>query len=263
MIVFSAIVPHSPLLVPSIGKSEREKLAQTIKAYAELEHALYVAQPETILVISPHAQMYPDSFSGNMHEQFEGGLKEFGDHGVVVKAQVDFLLLDRLQRALRQEKIPFTLTSKKDLDYGSTIPLLLLTKNLPPWKCIPLAPCLMNPQAHYSFGREVARVLQRENRRVAVIASADLSHHLNAQSVEGSLPEGTAFDAAIRSAVSTRHDADLLGLDPTTHERAGQCGYQPILVFMGMIADLHGTMREVCYEAPFGVGCMTALFEQT
>jgi hypothetical protein len=32
---------------------------------------------------------------------------------------------------------------------------------------------------------------------------------------------------------------------------------------MGMIADLSGTMREVCYEAPFGVGYMTALFEQT
>lgn len=262
MIVFSAIVPHSPLLIPSIGKNESEKLAHTRQAYIELEHALYAAKPETILIISPHAQMYPDSFSGNMHDHFLGVLKEFGDHGTALNIQVDFLLLDHIQRALREEKIPFTLTSQQELDYGCTVPLLLLTKNLTNWKFAPLAPSLLGPQAHYEFGREIARVLQRENRRVAVIASADLSHHVNTQSPQGALPEGAAFDTAIRSAVVTRHHAELIGLDANIRDKAGQCGYQPILTFMGMISDISGTMKEICYEAPFGVGYMTALFEQ-
>ena len=263
MIVFSAIVPHSPLLVPSIGEAECEKLALTLKALSELEHALYVAKPETILIVTPHAPMYPDSFSGNLHEGFEGILKEFGDHTVQIKTSVDFLVLDHIHRALREAQIPFTLTSQAELDYGCTVPLLLLTPKLPSFQCIPLAPCLLGPQAHYEFGRELARVLQRENRRIAVLASADLSHHVNAASPQGMRPEGQAFDAAIRSAVVTRHDAELLGLDATLRETAGQCGYQPILIFAGILADMSGTMREVCYEAPFGVGCMTVIFEQT
>lgn len=263
MIVFSAIVPHSPLLIPTIGKNERDKLGNMLKAYSELEHALYAAKPETILIISPHAHMYPDSFSGNMHDGFSGVLKEFGDHHTNLKVNVDFLLLDHIQRALREEKIPFTLTSQEELDYGCTVPLLLLTKNLPNWKFAPLTPSLLGPQAHYEFGREIARVLQRENQRVAIIASADLSHHANVQSPQGASPEGLAFDTAIRSAVITRHHAELIGLDAKIRDGAAQCGYQPILAFMGMIADLSGTMREICYEAPFGVGYMTALFEQT
>lgn len=263
MIVFSAIVPHSPLLIPSIGKQERDTLADTLRAYSELEHALYAAKPETILIISPHGQMYPQAFSGNMHEHFEGVLKEFGDHGTLLKVHADFLLLDHMHRALRKAQIPFTLSSQQELDYGCTIPLLLLTKNLPDWKCIPLSPCLLGPQAHYEFGREITRVLQRENRRVAIIASADLSHHANSKSPQGATPEGLAFDAAIRSAVITRHHAELIGLDTKIRDGASQCGYQPIVTFMGLVSDLSGVMREVCYEAPFGVGYMTALFEQT
>lgn len=262
MIVFSAIVPHSPLLIPTIGKEHRDKLAQTLKAYTELEHALYAARPETLVVISPHAHMYGDAFSGNMHDKFTGVLKEFGDHGTTLRASVDFLVLDHIHRALRQAQIPFTLTSQPELDYGFTVPLLLLTQQLPAWGLIPLAPSLLGPQAHYECGRELAQVLQGENRRIAVIASADLSHHANNQSPHGATPEGMAFDKTIRSAVVTRHHAELLGLDPQVCQKADQCGYQPILMFMGMMEDLSGTMHELCYEAPFGVGYLTALFEQ-
>src|SRR5262245_47834651 len=65
MIVFAAIVPHSPLLLPSIGKDKSEALAKTIAAYKEIEEALYLSKAETIVMISPHAQAYPDAFSEN------------------------------------------------------------------------------------------------------------------------------------------------------------------------------------------------------
>ena len=37
MIVSAAIVPHTPLLAPSIGKEHREKLAATLKAFTEID----------------------------------------------------------------------------------------------------------------------------------------------------------------------------------------------------------------------------------
>ncbi len=263
MIVFSAIVPHSPLLISTLGKEHRDKLANTLKAYDELEQALYAARPDTLVIISPHAQMYSDAFSGNLHDTFEGVLKEFGDHGTQVKAKADFLLLDHIHRGMREQQIPFTLTSQPELDYGFTIPLLLLTRNLPNWKLVPLAPSLLAPQAHYECGRQLGQILQQENGRIALIASADLSHHTNTQSPHGETPEGVLFNKTVRSAIVTRHPAELLGMEADLCKKADQCGYQPIVMLMGALEDINGNMRELCYEAPFGVGYMTTIFEQT
>src|SRR5688572_5579781 len=152
MIVLAAIVPHSPLLAPSIGKEHREKLADTLNAYEELAQSLYLAKPETIVMLSPHAPMYPDAFSGNIAPTFKGTLKEFGDHGTEFPIKADFLLLDHIHRHMRDNNIPFTMTSAEELDYATTIPLLFLLKNLPNVKLIPIGMSGLDAQKHYQFG---------------------------------------------------------------------------------------------------------------
>ncbi len=261
MIVFAAVVPHSPLLVPSIGKEHREKLADTLRAYAELEEALYLSKAETLVVISPHAPMYPDAFSGNLANTFLGVLKEFGDHGTALKIKADFLLLDHIHRTMRQEQVPFTMTSQEELDYGYTIPLLLLTPHLQNWKLVPLATSLLDARQHYEMGRQLKRVLHAEQRRVAVIASADLSHHANANSPQGATPEGQQFETEIREKIRTMDAAGLLAMDQHVVEQADQCGYKPIVTLMGALENLNCVSKELCYEAPFGVGYLTARFD--
>lgn len=258
MIVFAAVVPHSPLLIPSIGKEHREKLDRTIHAYAELEQALYIAKPDTIVIISPHAQMYPDAFCGNIADTFTGVLKEFGDHGTTITAKADYLLLDHIHRALRNEQVPFTLTSQLELDYGFTIPLLLMTQQLQHWKLIPLSPSLLDNRMHYEFGRQLKRVLHAEPSRVAIIASADLSHHANAFSPEGETPEGQQFDTLIRQKVAALDAPGLLAMDQGILDKSGQCGFKPITILMGALENINCTAKELCYEAPFGVGYLTA-----
>jgi aromatic ring-opening dioxygenase LigB subunit len=261
MIVFAALVPHSPILAPGVGKEKRDALAATLKAYGEVEQALYLAKPETLVVISPHAPSYADAFSANMAPKYSGTLKAFGDHQTTMEARGDFLLIDRLQRELRAQNIPFTLTSSEELDYGFTIPLLLLASHLTDWHLIPLAPSLLAAQAHFDFGKQVQNVLQRESTRVAVIISADLSHKLNAQSPGGASVEGPAFDATIRSKLKSLDTQGLLALDAQAVEAAGQCGYRPIMSMLGMLDGLNVTATELAYEAPFGVGYLTMKFD--
>lgn len=261
MIVFAAIVPHSPLLIPTIGKEHREKLALTVQAYAELEQSLYLSKPDALVIISPHAQMYPDAFSGNISDTYTGVLKEFGDHGTTVTAKVDFKLLDHIHRAMRKENIPFTLSNAPELDYSFTIPLLFLTAHLPNMHIVPLATSLLDAHSHYEFGRQLKQVLHAEDARIAVIASADLSHHANAMSSQGATPEGQAFDAAIRESVRAMNAPALLAMDANVVEHAGQCGYRPIVTLLGALENINGAMKELCYEAPFGVGYLTARFD--
>lgn len=261
MIVFAGIVPHSPILVPSIGKEHQEKFVQTLNAYKQLEEALYVARPDTLVIISPHAHMYPDAFSANASPTYTGVVKEFGDHGTTVSAKSDFLTLDHLHRGLRQENIPFTLTSEEELDYGYTIPLLLLTPHLPHWKLVPLSASLLDARMHYTFGRELHHTLQSEQTRIAIIASADLSHHVNTLSPSGETAEGKAFDAAIRTHVQNRDIPALLAMPTDILEKADQCGYKPILMLLACLEQVNYQAKEVCYEAPFGVGALTVRFD--
>lgn len=261
MIVSAALVPHSPLLVPGVGKEKRGLLTKTLAAYEHIEQMIYASRPDTLVVISPHAPSYPNAFSANMAQKYEGSLKAFGDHQTGVEARGDFMLLDRLQRSLRSDGIPFTLTSSEELDYGYTVPLLFLTSHLANWRLVPLAPSLLDARAHVDFGRAVQEILHNEHARVAVVASADLSHKLDVSSPGGASVEGPAFDATIRSKLAAMDVEGLLSLDPDAIKAAGQCGYRPIMVLLGMLSEMAMTPRELCYEAPFGVGYLTMSFD--
>lgn len=261
MIVTAAIVPHTPLLAPTIGKEHREKLAQTVQALTEIEQALYLAKPDTIVMISPHAPMYPDSFSGNVAPSFKAGLKEFGDHGTIVQAKANFMMMDHIHRHMRDNGIPFTMSSSEELDYGFTVPLLHLTSKLQNWKLVPLSVSMLDGQAHYKFGQELKNVIHADNARVAIIASADLSHHANPLSPEGMLPEGEQFDKFMREKAMSLDGPELLAADPNMLEKAGQSGYRPILILAGCLEGMNIKPKELGYEAPFGVGLMTVRYD--
>jgi len=261
MIVFGAILPHSPLLIPSIGKDQREKLKITLDAIAQIEQACYLAKPETLVIIAPHGPRYPDAFSVNMAGSYTGTLKSFGDFATTVNAKSDYMLIDRAHRKMREEDIPFTLTSAEELDYGFTIPILLLAEHLQNWKLIPISPSMMDGKAHYEFGRQIKRVFHMEKRRVAVIASADLSHKLASDSPGGSSEEGPKFDEMIKTNVLLEDPTQLLTMPQEIIENSGQCGYRPICTLLGMFDKMNVTRQVLSYEAPFGVGYMTAKFD--
>ncbi len=262
MIVLSAIVPHSPLLAPGIGKDKRNALDATLRAYVEVEERLYSAGVETIVMMSPHAHSYPDAFSANVAPEYAGTLKTFGDHETTVRMASDVQLLNRIQTYFREsEKLPFTLTSSDELDYGFTIPLLLLTKHMKNVRLAPIAPSLLDAQTHVEFGKMLKEILQEDPSRIAFIASADLSHKLDEQSPAGANVEGPAFDATIRSKMKTIDIDALLSMDPEAIEAAGQCGYRPIMTLAGLLDGMNLDIKELCYESPFGVGYLTALFE--
>ncbi len=260
MIVFAAITPHSPMLIPSIGKEHAEKLTCTKEAMERLAQELYIAKPDTLVIISPHATMYPDAFSGNISSSYKGVLKEFGDHGTMVEMKPDSMLSDRVHRQMRELSIPYTLTSSEEIDFGYTVPLYFLASQLKNIRLLPIAPSLLTGESHVKFGQALKDILHAEASRVAVIASADLSHHANQNSPEGYKAEGEAFDKTIRAAVSQMSPSAFSTLDDHTLEAAGQCGYRPILMLLSVLEGMNATPQELCYEAPFGVGYLTANF---
>lgn len=61
-LVFSAIAPHPPIMVPEVGRESIARVEDSIEAMAELTQRLIDSGAESVIVISPHAPLEADSF---------------------------------------------------------------------------------------------------------------------------------------------------------------------------------------------------------
>ncbi len=260
MIVYSAIVPHSPLLMPTIGKEHRDKLSKTLDAIKRIEHGLYLSKPDTVIIIAPHGALYPDAFSINLSPSYTGNFQSFGDFTTTIKVKSDFLLIDHIQRLMREAKIPFTLTSSESLEYGFNVPWFLLGSQMTA-KLIPISPSQADGKAHLDFGRHLKRVLHAEPTRVAIIASADLAHKSGKDISESEASAGSEFDTLIETSLRAHTISTILNMDTPALEKVKQCGYRPIMTLLGILDEVQVRPEVLSYEAPFGVGYITVSYD--
>ncbi|MBI4779274.1 hypothetical protein HY797_02370, partial [Candidatus Falkowbacteria bacterium] len=129
-IVFSAIAPHPPILIPTIGKKNIGQLKATSLSYLKLEQDLYASQAETIIIISPHGHLQEEAFTINLSPEFIGDFEKFGDLTTKFTLSGDIGLAHKIKEKL-ETKAPLQLTSEAKLDHGASIPLYLLTRHLP------------------------------------------------------------------------------------------------------------------------------------
>ncbi|MFA6130710.1 MAG: class III extradiol dioxygenase subunit B-like domain-containing protein [Patescibacteria group bacterium] len=262
MLVFAGLTPHSPLLLPSVNTEKIGAVSQTRIAMAELAEELYAAKPETILLFSKHPTMYADAFSINLCDPFKLDLREFGDLSHHQTFHPDFLLIDRVQRALRYQKIPLTLTSDEALHYAAAVPLLLLTEHLSDVHLFPMSYAKdLSLKDHYALGATLKDLILDSDHRIAVIASGDLSHALTSTSPSGFAPEGDMFDKKIQELIVTKNSAGLLQMESSLFEKAEEEISKPLALLLGIIERMSGHPRILSYEAPFGVGYLVVNFQ--
>lgn len=259
-LVFAAITPHPPLLIPTIGKQHLKKIAQTEKAMRRLEEELYLAKPDVLVVISPHGHLFSDSFSVNLCQAFETDLKQFGDLATRLTFRGDTTLPARLRAKASQEGLPTKIISEPRLDHGAAVPLYYLTQHLPKASIVPVGFCDLDLKAHLDFGYALKEVIMKSNRRIAVIASGDLSHALTTDAPAGFHPAGAEFDQKIQDLLAARNTAGIVTLPNELLAQAAECGLRSILILMGVLRNLQTTFQSYSYECPFGVGYLTANF---
>lgn len=263
MITFAAITPHSPLLLESINKDKLARVEQTRRAMDELADELYASHPDVIVLISEHPTSFSGAFSVNLSDPFTFDLSEFGhmdfDHSFRPSVQ----LVDKLQRSLRAQDQPITLTTDSALHYASAVPLSFLTKNLPKVQLLPITYSDLSPKMHYQFGQALKDVLMQSNKRIAVIASGDMSHALTSDAPQGFDKAGPMFDEKIQELITTKNTAGLLKLNEDVVRDAHQTIYRPLLILFGLMERVSTKTHVLSYEAPFGVGYLVANLQMT
>lgn len=259
-LVFAAITPHSPLLIPSIGKEHLSQLTKTVEAYKRLEEDLYASKAETVIIISPHGLVKNDAFTLNLAPEFEGNLEEFGDFATKNKYAGDVGLAYQIREDL-ETKAALQLTSNPKLDHGTYIPLNLLTGNIANIKIIPISYSNLNLEAHLDFGRALKKQIVLTQRRVAVIASGDLSHCLTKEAPGGYSPKAEKFDNKICELLQKHKVSEILSMNPELIAEAQECGLRSILILLGILDGFKVVPQRLAYEAPYGVGYLTMKYQ--
>ena len=259
-LVYAAITPHPPLLIPSIGKDTLKKMDKTKIAMEKMEEELYLAKPDVIIILSAHGCYFPDVFTINVSPEYHTDLKEFGDLVTKLNFKGEMNLSSVIREKTKKEKIPTTMITESTLDHSSAVPLFYLTQHLPDIKILPISFCNLDWKTHVDFGYLIKEKILDSNKRIAVIASGDLSHALTTNSPAGFNPAGIKFDEKIQELLAHKNVSGMLQMDTDFVNNASECGFRTFLILMGILKNVDYTYRQHSYEAPFGVGYLTANF---
>jgi MEMO1 family protein len=261
--VFGVIAPHPPIFVPAVGGDEAHVASASLDALEAARAALADFAPETIVLISPHAPTAYDAFLVDTSQRLVGTLEQFGDEQAYEwpgDREFALALLDNLSRA----SIP---AAPRDieprlrsgwLDHATIVPLSFLEHSRAV-KLVVLSLSYREYADHRRLGALVAQTASDLGRRVAFVASGDMSHRLKPGAAAGYSPLGAELDAAIAQGVRTGDLEGLMALDPDLVEAGGECGLRSVIALGGFAGDGIVPTRVLAYEGPWGVGYLTAL----
>lgn len=261
-VVFGCVVPHPPLIVPEIGGGEEARIAATTKAMEELTKELAKSNPQSLLIISPHGSYHPNAMGVLTAPSSRGDLLSWGVRVPEFHFGNDLPFVAALQEEAKAANIPLKSIGEKayHLDHGVLVPMHFLIEGVRGLPLVPLTFCWLPLSTHFSFGEAIRKAAERVGKRVAIIASGDLSHRLIPQAPAGYDPQGKVFDKKIEKALSRLDSAEIMDLDPELIERAGECGLRSIVILLGALEGLKVKPRVLSYEGPFGVGYLVASF---
>lgn len=267
-VVFGGICPHPPIMVPEVGKERAGEVSSSQKAMRELARRLKESGAEALVVISPHAPIFRDAVAINGQPRLKGNLGEFGAPSVSVDLPNDLALAKEIARQAERlgiatveldEQLARRYRSGLTLDHGFLVPLSFFWREGVKMPLVALSMAFLSFERLYSFGTAVKDAAERLSKRIAVVASGDLSHRLTKDAPAGFDPRGEEFDRKLAALVSRADVEGILGLDAELVERAGECGLRAIIMMLGSF-DGHAVEAEVLsYEGPFGVGYLVAV----
>lgn len=269
-VVFCGVVPHPPIMVPEVGGREVEKVRDTIDAMFELAKRIKTTAADTLVFISPHSSAFRDAIALNCSSRLTGSLANFRASSVRFEYENDKELVDEITKLCEVEgistiKLDDSIAMRFDinlsLDHGVMVPLYFLKEegiNLP---LVVISVAMLPLDELYKFGMIIEKASNALGRRVALMASGDLSHRLKPGAPAGYDPVGAEFDQRIIDCLKEANAKELMSLPRDLVERAGECGYRPIIMMMGALHGKKVKPEVLSYEAPFGVGYVVASFE--
>jgi aromatic ring-opening dioxygenase LigB subunit len=170
--------------------------------------------------------------------------------------------LEKLGKKLAKIKPSCILISSPHPDWGFNVPLHFLAKDIRGIEVKAHLTDSESPKVHFDRGKELIKNL-KYIKRLAWIASGDMSHRLKKDGPYGLHPSGPKFDREFIERLKKKDVQDILNLKPSFVEEAGECGLRSFCMLLGALegAKINWKPEILSYEGPFGVGYLVANFK--
>lgn len=263
--VLGIVAPHPPIMVQEVGGTEARVTEDSAEAMRRLAGLLQRFDPQTVVIVSPHAPTFADAFTVTGAERLRGDLAQFRAATVVhdvpgdpelARAIVDEASGAGLPTFIREEIVR---ARGESLDHGVLVPMSFLDPESH-YPLVVISFADLSTADHAELGRAIRRAAQRVGRRVALVASGDLSHRLTPNAPAGYSPRAHAFDEELVRHLSHGDFHAVAGMDQRLREEAGECGWRSFLILGGFLESTDAEARVLNYEGPWGVGYLTAAF---
>lgn len=264
-IINAIVVPHPPIILPEIGRGEERAIQATIDAYEKAAEFIAASKPETIVVLTPHSVMYSDWFHISPGSSAKGSFSQFGAKNLRIQADYDEEFIYELCSRTESSNFPAGTEGEIEeaLDHGTMVPLYFIKKaykdgHMPPILRIGISGLTLND--HYRLGMIIRETAEKLNRRVSIIASGDLSHHLKNDGPYSFKKEGPQYDKNIMNTLKSADFGELFNFDDSFCRSAGECGHRSFTLMAGCFDGVNVKGEQLSYEGPFGVGYGVCLF---
>jgi len=220
MLVFACLSPHPPLILPTVGSPVDRQKVKKTIQSLESLAPKLKKASPDLIIIS---SPHPD----------------WG-----TKVPLHFLMDNG--KWIMENYISADLIGNSKLEIGNFAVLPILTT-------------LDSPQQHFDWGKKLALKIPKE-RRLAWIASGDMSHRLKEDGPYGFDPAGPKFDQEFIKLLKRKDIQGILNIDPDLVERAGECGLRSFCMLLGALeaSKVKWQPEILSYEGPFGVGYLVA-----
>ncbi|NQT29496.1 MAG: AmmeMemoRadiSam system protein B [Candidatus Saganbacteria bacterium] len=253
-IVFGAIMPHPPILVPEVGRGNEKQVDKTVRAAQEVAQTIKGLDFDTLVVITPHGRLGQAAVPVYTNHIFEGNFSMFGAPKPLFRFRGDPTLA---QAAIKDCDFA-TNCAETMLDHGALVPLDFIKRSGIKKPILLVAIAFLPLQKLFEFGESLAATCERMNKKVVVIASADMSHRLTPDAPGGYSPRGKDFDHKLVELVKNYDVSGILNFDPALASEAGQDALWSIAILLGAFNGVAVKPKVLSYEGPFGVGYMVA-----
>lgn len=253
-IVAAAVVPHSPLLIPTIAKKYLEQSTQTLAALSQLGRELYAVQPDVVVILTPHGAEISGAVAIEIGDTLTADLHDFGDLQTKADIRGAVGLAHQLKEAAEDVGVPLLLQSRQGLDYGVTVPWITLWPESVHFPLIPLSIHRLTMDEVIRLGHLLHDFFQGRPERVILIASGDTDRRSpNATSADR---RPTTAERKVSEAIATVEVSRLAELLPPR-----MCLTEPLAVVLASLQGLSTKGNIVSFEVPVAVGQLIASFE--
>ena len=277
-LVFACIAPHGSMIVPLLGEKGAERALATRAAMEELARRVAAAQPETLIIVTPHGHRIDNCFSLLNNRRVQGTLgpePESNGNSFTLTFEVDRELNNAILEEAQVLDVPvsrvyFAVDDDTNfympLDWGALVPLWFLGVPINPLPKVVIACPDRNKLSWVlsaPFGLSIRKAAEKLNRRIVFIASADLGHAHDAKGPYGYDIASKEFDTALIDAVKAQDLGRLLEFDLDWLKRASTDSYGQILNLYFAIRGMNFRSEVLSYEFPTYFGMMCVAYEPT